>query len=256
MTGPIDVGLHSVPLDKLWERIKRAPRIKAEPRRFDPRAIRLAELCRLIRHRHGDTLPDSKLGRSTIFVLCNHLAMLPGKQHDRVAARVEELAPWMPEDEATGIITAITSKPRRYKAQTIGNVLGLTWAEKIVLGITTIRATDEPTKAEKQRIRQERKRRKAGATPRSACAERNKPWVVLGISRATYYRHRETNSSRAYTSLRGRDETVSNEFSDRQGPNVDCGGVFTNRIPVYIAKGRAPSAGVGSVRTSVMEVRP
>lgn len=84
-------------------------------------------------------------------------------------------------------------------AQTLGNSLGLTAEERKLWGITTIRACDETPaeatarrkveRAERERVR----RHDAGAVSREwyLAGERSRPrpWEVLGISKATYYRH-------------------------------------------------------------------
>jgi hypothetical protein len=51
---------------------------------------------------------------------------------------------------------------------------------------TTMPATPEERR-EKARLRAERYRRKKGIQPRKPAA---RPWLALGISRSTYYRHR------------------------------------------------------------------
>lgn len=56
----------------------------------------------------------------------------------------------------------------------------------------------------KAKIRKRDKRRKAGAKPRAEyeakSINRTKPWLEAGISRATWYRNRETSLSEGHAS--------------------------------------------------------
>src|SRR5262249_52771963 len=107
--------------------------------------------------------------------------------------------PWMPADERARLTADVIARPRRWQSDTLARKLNLTDAERRRLRITTIGSVDR-TKAErladrKQRKREaERDRRRArGAQPRqqheSTSAAATKPWLALGISRATWYRH-------------------------------------------------------------------
>ena len=90
------------------------------------------------------------------------------------------------------------AKPRRWRADTLGNHLGLREAERRHLRIVTI-GSIEVTKAQRLKRRRERgrgrdeaRRRSKGAKPRreyeANSISRAKPWERLGISRKTWYR--------------------------------------------------------------------
>jgi hypothetical protein len=98
-----------------------------------------------------------------------------------------------------------------------GRNLDLTAEERLFCDIRTMRAVDEtPAEAkarrqEEDRERKRRERRKAdkakerqrgrrrraakGARPHAESLSRKQPWLLKGMSRATYYRHRETGPS-------------------------------------------------------------
>jgi hypothetical protein len=94
--------------------------------------------------------------------------------------------------------------------ETAGALLDLTAEERSRCAIRTMKAVDEPPEEAAARRAEERReyhrlykarlRRDHGATAQADSLSRTKPWVALGISRATYYRRnqqvpRETDSS-------------------------------------------------------------
>jgi len=114
-------------------------------------------------------------------------------------------APWLTADEAAELLADAIAKPLRYKADTLGARLGLTAAERDKLAIRTIGAIDLPKaeratrRRDKDRQRKHQARRKAGAKPRpvmeAGSINRAKPWLIEGVSRATWYRRRDPNPS-------------------------------------------------------------
>jgi hypothetical protein len=191
---------------------RRTPRIHSEKPIFDPRAVRLAELSRFLRHRYSGHVTDDQQGRAALYVLLNHLAFLPVDQDRRLRIAVRDWAPWMPADEVDSLLASIACKPRRFKAATLGKIIGLTYADRKALRITTIAATDMPDTKVLERERSKRRRAGKGAKAREASDARAKPWESLGISRRSFYRHKAaetvpatggTNSTGPYTSLRG-----------------------------------------------------
>ncbi len=106
------------------------------------------------------------------------------------------------------IIEAATSRPRRYRAETLAKVLRLTDAERTALRITTIGAIDV-TKAERA-IRRKIRAKQRAAQARAANREQTraeylakaltaaKPWEVEGISRRTWERRRKAVSQVPY----------------------------------------------------------
>jgi hypothetical protein len=92
-----------------------------------------------------------------------------------------------------------------YKADDLGEYLRLTDAERTAWGIKTIGGYDLPKRqraARRKRLDRERKarrRREAGATPRSSSLANTQPWLAERISRRTWFRRQRgtngTNSS-------------------------------------------------------------
>jgi hypothetical protein len=179
--------------------IRRRYRAKNRERKLSMAALRIAELRRLFQARYGDELPDDDAGRADARLMAQHLARRPGDQRRRIVSWCETWAPWMPADELEQLIADVIDKPRKWRADTLAAKLNLTDAERRKHRITTIGAVDR-TKAERLADRKQRKREAArarrqarGAKPRkqyeSTSATATKPWLALGISRATWYRH-------------------------------------------------------------------
>ena len=167
--------------------------------------VRLRELERVFADRYGPVLPDDDAGRDDIFVLVNHLAHLAGAER-KIHARVSRLAPWMGDDQTAALIEMVMPKPMKWTADQLAERIGLDYATRTRLRITTIGAVD-CQKAKRARLRKKRDaarhkalRAKAGARPRAASAAQTEPWKKEGKSRRTWYRHRRngtdgTNSS-------------------------------------------------------------
>jgi hypothetical protein len=186
-----------------------AARYKAKERQpFSMTAVRIAELNRLLRERYGHVLPDDDAGRDDALVVCCHLARC--REPDRRMRRWLELwAPWMPPDEQATLITNVSANPLRWRADPLGKRMGLTAAERSRLRITTIGSTDMGKADRKARRRQQRRdrdrryreqqRRAKGAKPRKDYVDnaltRQKPWLVMGISRRSWYRRQRGTSA-------------------------------------------------------------
>jgi hypothetical protein len=164
-------------------------------------ALRLAEMRRLNHARYGHALPDDDAGRDDAHIMAHHLALAGPRQAAgrRIRAWAEIAAPWMTSPEIAEIVAKVTDQPIRWKADTLAKALNLTEAERRRLCIRTIGAIDvtkaERLQARKLRDRQAKRanRRAQGAKPRAEWeaennTSRTKPWIALGISRATWYR--------------------------------------------------------------------
>jgi hypothetical protein len=167
-------------------------------RKVSKATLRCAELDRLYRSRYGDELPDDDAGRDDARIMVHHLAQISGDPLPRLTAWLAVWAPWMPTDEAVTLIGAATSRPIRWRADTLGVLLRLTDAERTRLKIKMIRPIDvtmeqliERGKV-RDRERKAAKRRAAGAQPRkqyeAAATGHGKPWIAAGMSRAAWYR--------------------------------------------------------------------
>jgi hypothetical protein len=199
--------------DVVAARKKKADRARKAKQRKHPRhiqAIRLGELCQLLRHRYGRILPSTEA--AILGALCHHLALVPGgNPAKRVGGAIEDWAPWMTISQRDELVGRVLSKPKRCKAAKLGQILQLTAEERSWLRITTIRSIDGPNPIRRRRQRNiERKRRirrAAGSVTRAeyvaGSKSRSKPWERSGVSRATWYRRRETSAATAYPFHRG-----------------------------------------------------
>jgi hypothetical protein len=172
----------------------------------------MAELYRVFNHLYGPApLPDDDAGRDDI-----RLAFQVISTTSNAAGRMKGIAgtwaPWMQPDELEALIVDVTANPRRFKADTIAARMGITATVRALLDLRTIGAIDKPAaqraieRREAQRLAKEMKRRATGALPidearrqRSitAAAKHQRPWNVEGISRATWYRRRQSETQHA-----------------------------------------------------------
>lgn len=105
-------------------------------------AIRIAELNRLFRARHGEVLPDNETGRKAVFIAAQHLIQLAGHPQQRIMSWAALRAPWMTVAEVQEILATVATDPKTWKADTLAWQLGLTYADRQTLKITTIGAID------------------------------------------------------------------------------------------------------------------
>jgi hypothetical protein len=128
--------------------------------------------------------------------MLDHLAQL-GEDHARRWAA--QWAPWTAGDVLDDLIEGV-GNGKRWSRTALGKALRLTNAERVMLNIRTIQPVDR-TAAQLKQDRKEREaerkrlcRSKAGAKPRAQSTERSRPWLSLGISRATYFRRKTVTS--------------------------------------------------------------
>lgn len=177
------------------------PKRKALRRRSPMQLVtlRLNDLAKLFRGRYGHILPDDDAGRDDMLVAIHHLACLPHPQKP-IEHWLEIWAPWLTIAERKLIVEPALACPMRWKADALAWRLRLTAADRATLGITTIGAIDENRSARKKRRKQQARKRMAqhrkskGAISRKTYEEQSlesqMPWLVQGISRATWYRRR------------------------------------------------------------------
>jgi hypothetical protein len=157
---------------------------------------RIHDIERYFLLRYGAALPDDDAGRSDLVILLNHVAQNPVLPQSKMRASIQCWAAWMDRDEAKALVERIAKAPRRYRASTLGKLLRLTEEEHAIIGASSIWAftwTEEDMKAKDRRLRRERKRavRAANRSGRRRGRPRVggvRPWDVLGMSRARYYR--------------------------------------------------------------------
>jgi hypothetical protein len=187
-----------------------ARRYKRARPAFSMPALRCAEINRLLVSRYGPTLPDDDAGRDDARIMAHHLARLSGDPAQRVGKWLIEHAPWQSVTERTTMIDDVTAKPRKWRADKLAARLGLQDEERTRLRIKTIGATDvtkvERTKRRKDAAKQSKAaaRRATGAQPRAeyeaASIARAQPWIIIGISRRTWYRRSQQTANRDGTS--------------------------------------------------------
>lgn len=116
-------------------------------------------------------------------------------------AWVRQWAPWYGGDRTTTLINAVLRKPMKWTADKLAQRIGLDYATRTRLAITTIGAVDF---AKAQRVKRRRKlnnarkrmrRAEAGAKPRAMSEARLKPWIALGISESTYRRRKRQHDN-------------------------------------------------------------
>jgi len=164
--------------------------------------IRCREVQRYIIDRYGPVLPDDDAARDDIMIMLHHIA------HKQAADRqwlmndwLDQRAPWLIGEERAAFIRKVFRHPIRYSADTLAEKLGLTFARRQRLAITTIGATDM-SKKEREELRKAKKaehkrkaRRAAGCMSRDeyegGSINRLKPWLAEGISQRTWYRRQQ-----------------------------------------------------------------
>jgi hypothetical protein len=188
-----------------WFSDKQKPKHKSSRRTpMQLVALRLHDLAKIFRHRYGLVLPDDDAGREDLEIAVNHLASL-ARPRRHIANWIGLWAPWITAKEQQEMVGAALATPQHWKADNLAWRLRLTAEERRMLGVTTIGAIDQNKAARTKRRRQIERERKArqrrakGAKPRKAYEEQSisnaMPWVTEGISRATWYRRKQSGET-------------------------------------------------------------
>lgn len=194
--------------------------LKEKPRRkrarnsawkFSPEMLRMREIEKVIRHRHGTFIPDPSGTDDIDLCLCylRAVAMTPGNQD--LESWCARWAPWANPQTIEEIEKLRIDRKRMLKADDVARLLMVSFAERTKLKLRTIGAYDV-TKIERTELAKEKKRatdknrqkqkrimegRQDRASYEAASISKAKPWEILGISRAGWYRkQRETGLSR------------------------------------------------------------
>ena len=177
---------------------RRAPRRRGSPSLLA--VLRLRELERLWNDRYGGVLPNDDAGTDDLWIATQLIRHLQGDISAKVVAWARKWAPWCSSDEAGRLAAHVLRRPYKFTADVLAEKVGLTYAERQALGITTIGAIDVDP-AERERLRRQRynakrkeKRRAVGVKPRELyeeCSNQSvRPWEEEGISASTWYRRR------------------------------------------------------------------
>jgi hypothetical protein len=161
--------------------------------------LRTAELERLFDHRYGEHLPDDDAGRGDVRIMLHTLGRRSDPEH-RIEAWLARRAPWFVGDERDHLVQAVMENPLRWRADTLGRMLGLTTADRAMLKIRTIGPINSTAaeRKEARRIagitRKRASRRAAGIQPRprpdGKSINAQAPWKAAGINRSTWFRRR------------------------------------------------------------------
>jgi len=210
------------------------PSNKAASDVYTLRAIgRLANAREVFAHRGWKTLPQgSPEQRERSFRILRWGAdhawtACPSNPRRSVRRWCRHKAPWLTKDELKKLVTDAATSNKRWSDDESARVLEITLAEREAIerdmsdrdiggGLKFLGVTDDPHYEARDNI----KRAKAAARARkcrakhSTGAKRGRPksegpkaWEVLGISKATYYRQRETETRRKSLKLPKKRET-------------------------------------------------
>ncbi|WP_316174728.1 MULTISPECIES: hypothetical protein [unclassified Bradyrhizobium] len=170
--------------------------------------LRCNELDRFLADRYGLILPDDDAGRADAMIYLSHLTHREGIDRQRAMhAWLDEHAPWLVDDERSGAIAKAFRLMTKYKPDTLADLLGLTYARRQRLKITTIGAIDmdKAKRAElrkaKARERMQRLRKVEGRLSHDDSISKIKPWEAAGVSRATWYRRKKAKSPYAANTI-------------------------------------------------------
>jgi hypothetical protein len=170
------------------------------------RRLRLGNLRKLFRDRYGPTLPNDDAGREDLMELLLPISLGPHATIQMPNA-IEVWAPWMQPGETGAIIDQINLMPiweRKPDARKLGERLGVTNGQRERLRLWTIAPCDMISnemlwwRKIKKRERMRRLRQTRGQQSRAKylakhTTSKERPWIALGISRASWYRLRETS---------------------------------------------------------------
>jgi hypothetical protein len=169
------------------------------------RCLRHGDFTRLFQDRYYTRgwyhFPDDSAGRDDLWLFVVNTSMAAREPKKKMCHIIDMWAPWMSADERDSYVELVWGLDfyvRHISARELGRRLGVTNAERKRLKLwqfKPIDATDEQLEEERKARRRENrrtKRRVDGAKPREAylaeMTSKPKPWIALGISRATYYR--------------------------------------------------------------------
>ncbi len=178
-----------------------------------------------------DRRNDERAWRAIRAMACQQLAATRGPAWQRAFYRwVRNWVPsplWSPEmaDRLDELVREVEEQPRGYSLAELGQICNVTQVLAMRLNLKQLAPCDITGeellafRAQRQKVadreRKAAKRRQAGMKPQAESAARLKPWLRLGISKATYYRIPENERE---TLLKA----VSNgaRETDLSGPNI------------------------------------
>jgi hypothetical protein len=173
--GAVAATVEAKLADKLADIENRARRRDLRNRRGSGfPAKRVRDLKTFFAFTWGDTLPDDDGGKEDFFILACHVARLNGDPERNVRRYVAQWCPWMVADEIDAFVRRMLARPYRWRADTLGQKIGLLDSVRTKLGITSIRPIDV-TKAELEQRQREKKNGNALIIAHAHCASSKCP---------------------------------------------------------------------------------
>lgn len=170
---------------------------------------RFAELSRVIEHRIAPEKTIPQTDDASVFVWCmaRHLQARCGEEDvwKELYTWCKTMAPWVQEGAAevlAPILRDISDRKRDLTAKELGQELQITWEERCLLDLRTIRpfgmsnrdftAKRDERKRQIDRENAEAKRREAGQMTWSehSWQHRHKPWTIIGCGQRTWHRYK------------------------------------------------------------------
>lgn len=157
-------------------------------------AIRLAELTRWLDDTFGQgvELDPGKQGYRITRIFGHHLGVFPDAPR-RITVWCSTYAPWISPRDLERLIRECVEHPIKWTADKLAWKIGLKDATRSRLKIRTIGATDCDRSQRIARARARRAQRDALRRPRKRQPV-GKPWITQDISRASWYRLRQTRT--------------------------------------------------------------
>lgn len=185
---------------EIAKRYSHKAKLKSPKRSRSLAAWRVAELTRLFDHRYGKVLlPATEEGELCARVMVHHLGGLQDAA-SRIRSWFQTCTPWLGLASRERLIRDATERRIHWKADKLAWKLKVTAAEREALNLRTIGAIDQSREqrasiqAERKRQRERERRRSHGARAQAEylanSISRAKPWELVGISRAEWYRRR------------------------------------------------------------------
>lgn len=192
-------------------------RAKAHDLPYSIENHRMREIEKVIRHRHGNGIPDPT-GTDDVescFAYLRAVAMTPASQSVLSWALV--WAPWADPVMLSLLDQQEADRERMLPADAVAKLLYVTLVERTTLGLKTIGACDvsrsdrqkaaNERKRERDRNRQEQKRKELGRIDRASyeasSLSKLQPWLAEGISRRTWERRRDASLSQIDRTVAG-----------------------------------------------------
>ena len=218
---------------------------KGERKPANKHLIRLREIERIIKNRHGQFIPETDDADAYFLAAAHSLnAMLGDSAEMALRAWIRRYAPWaLPR--AADVIRPVLYKVEGWKwdlsADNVATLLNVTRAEREgwkintigIAGVTKAQREKEAAarKRDRDRIAAAERRRKNGATPRSQSISQTKAWIAAGFkTRRSWERAGKppvVNSSRVDILPRGGGD---DEFATRGSSKSVADGVVVSSV--------------------------